>query len=54
MIMGDESVAWIDHYDEYYVNLLFDRSIYRLMWVRLKVNANCTTYQNVAQTCREK
>ena len=28
---GGESVTSIDHYDEFYVNLLFDRSIYRPM-----------------------
>ena len=30
-IVGDESVTSIDHYDEFYVNLLFDHSIYRPM-----------------------
>ena len=30
-IVADESVTSIDHYDEFYVNLLFDRSIYRLI-----------------------
>ena len=28
-IVGDELVTSIDHFDEFYVNLLFDRSIYR-------------------------
>ena len=30
-IVGDEFVTSIGHSDEFYVNLLFDRSIYRLM-----------------------
>ena len=30
-IVGDESVTSIDHYDQVYVNLLFDRSIYQPM-----------------------
>ena len=29
--MGDESVISIDHFDEFYVNLLLNRSICRLM-----------------------
>ena len=28
-IVGNEYVIFIDHYNEYYVNLLFGRSIYR-------------------------
>ena len=30
-IVGDESVTSIDHYDEFYVNSLFDRFINRRM-----------------------
>ena len=30
-IMGDEFVTFIDHYDEFHENLLYDRSIYRPM-----------------------
>ena len=30
-VVGDEFVTFIDHDDEFYVNLLFDRSIYRPM-----------------------
>ena len=30
-IMGYEKVIFIDHYDKFHVNLLFDRSIYRPM-----------------------
>ena len=30
-IVADESVTSIDHYDEFYANLLFDRSFYRPM-----------------------
>ena len=31
IVLGDEFVTSIDHYDEFHVNLLFDRSIYRPM-----------------------
>ena len=30
-IVGEDSVTYFDHDDEFYVNLLFDRSIYRPM-----------------------
>ena len=30
-IVGEEFVTSIDHFDEFFVNLLFDRYIYRLM-----------------------
>ena len=30
-IVGDEFLTAIDYYDEFHVNLLFDRSIYRPM-----------------------
>ena len=34
-IVEDESVTSIDRYDEFCVNLLFDRSIYQLMCARM-------------------
>ena len=30
-IMGEELVTFVDHSDEFYVNLLFDHNIYRPM-----------------------
>ena len=33
--MRDESVTSINHYNEFYVNLLFDRAIYRPMCIHM-------------------
>ena len=37
-IVGDEFVTSIGHDDEFYVNLLFDRSIYRPMCTHMSEN----------------
>ena len=34
-IVGDEFLTSIDYYDEFHVNLLFDRSIYRPMYTHM-------------------
>ena len=44
-IVGDEFVTSIGHDDEFHVNLLFDRSIYRPMCTHTGSN---TTMQHVA------
>ena len=36
--MGEEFVTSIGHPDEFHVNLLFDRSIYRLMCIHMGNN----------------
>ena len=35
-IVGEESVTYFDHDDEFYVNLPFDRSIYRRAHIRVR------------------
>ena len=35
-IVGDEPLNFIDHYDEFYMNLLFDRSIFRQMCTHMR------------------
>ena len=34
-IVGDEFVTFIDSCDEFHINLLFDRSVYRLMYTHM-------------------
>ena len=33
--VGDEFLTSINHYDEFHVNILLDRSIYRPMWTHM-------------------
>ena len=37
-IVGDEFLTSIDHYDEFHVNLIFDRPIYRPMCTHMGYN----------------
>ena len=45
-IVGDEFLTSIDYYDEFHVNLLFDRSIYRPMCTHMDQYTGLTLEKN--------